>query len=53
MRRNEDMGRIADAAAIAWDSQSSGSAHMMKFMLKLKKPTRVWEYLTGKVTNYF
>ncbi|ARM70576.1 GTP binding protein [Shewanella phage SppYZU05] len=47
MERNENMGRVANAAAVIWDGTSRGSQHMMQFMQRLKKPVRVWRYLEG------
>lgn len=47
MERNEDMGRVANAAAVIWDGTSRGSEHMMRFMQREKKPVRVWRYLEG------
>lgn len=40
--RNEEMGDYADAAVIVYDGESSGSAHMMKYMRKIKKPCYVF-----------
>lgn len=38
LKRNEKMGKYADAAVIVWDGKSRGTAHMISVMENLKKP---------------
>jgi len=44
LKRNEVMGRTADAAVIFWDNESHGTKHMISYMRKLKKPCEVFYY---------
>ena len=37
-QRNIEMGIYCDAAILIWDSQSSGTYHMLEFMNKINKP---------------
>ena len=43
-RRNEEMGRFADALVAFWDGQSRGTEHMIKFMKSLGKPVDIIRY---------
>lgn len=40
-RRNTDMAKIADAAIVFWDGESTGTKHMISEMSRLKKPCLV------------
>lgn len=40
-RRNEEMGRYADALVACWDGVSRGTKHMIDFMRRLGKPVHV------------
>lgn len=40
-RRNEEMGRYADALIACWDGVSKGTKHMIDFMRRLGKPVHV------------
>lgn len=42
--RNSQMAKYADALVAIWDGSSSGTAHMIKEMQKLRKPTEVFVF---------
>ena len=42
--RNSEMGDYADALIAFWDGKSPGTKHMIDYMKKLNKPTRIVYY---------
>lgn len=40
--RNIRMGDYADALIAIWDGKSTGTKHMIDYMIKLKKPVFIW-----------
>jgi hypothetical protein len=42
--RNKKMGDIADVLVAFWDGESRGTAHMISYMQKLKKPVLIYKY---------
>tara|TARA_B100001250_G_scaffold200338_1_gene171782 strand:+ start:6348 stop:6827 length:480 start_codon:yes stop_codon:yes gene_type:complete len=43
-KRNEEMGKYADALLAYWDGASRGTMHMINIMRELNKPVRVVRY---------
>lgn len=43
-KRNEEMGRFADATIVFWDGKSKGTKHMIDFMQQQGKPVKVINY---------
>jgi len=42
--RNEEMAEVSDGLLAFWDGQSKGTAHMIQYMNKLKKPVHIVKY---------
>jgi hypothetical protein len=42
IKRNEEMGKYADALVAIWDGRSKGARHMIDFMTKIGKPNFVY-----------
>jgi len=45
--RNQEMGKYADALIAVWNGKSLGTAYMIGYMRKIRKPTFVWKRVCG------